>query len=65
MVTPWRAFDTTFLERFDHSVSSVYPQAVLYVILYFAGVELALVVRNIKLEKKNLFVLLLATGTTM
>jgi hypothetical protein len=35
------------------------------VILFFAGVELALVVRDIRLKTQNLFVLLVTTGTAM
>jgi uncharacterized membrane protein len=35
------------------------------VILFFAGVELAFVVRDIKLKKENLFVLLVTAGTAM
>jgi hypothetical protein len=35
------------------------------VILFFAGVELALVVKDVKLKKQNLFVLLVTAGTTM
>jgi len=38
---------------------------ILGVILFFAGVELALVVRDIKLKKQNLFVPLVTTGTAM
>ena len=43
----------------------VFPRPILGVILFFAGVELALVVRDIKLKKQNLFVLLVTTGTAM
>ncbi len=43
----------------------VFPRPILGVILFFAGVELALVVRDIKLKKQNLFVLLVTTGTSM
>jgi uncharacterized membrane protein len=35
------------------------------VILFFAGVELALVVKDVKLRKQNLFVLLITAGTAM
>ena len=41
----------------------VLPRPILGVILFFAGVELAMVVRDIKLKKQNLFVLLITTGT--
>jgi len=43
----------------------VFPRPILGVILFFAGVELALVVKDIKLKKQNLFVLLVTTGTAM
>ncbi len=43
----------------------IFPRPILGVILFFAGVELALVVRDIKLQKQNLFVLLVTTGTAM
>ena len=43
----------------------VFPRAILGVILFFAGVELALVVQDIKLKRQNLFVLLVTAGTAM
>jgi len=43
----------------------IFPRPILGVILFFAGVELALVVRDIKLKKQNLFVLLVTAGTAM
>ena len=43
----------------------VFPRPVLGVILFFAGVELALVVRDVKLQKHNLFVLIVTAGTAM
>jgi MFS superfamily sulfate permease-like transporter len=43
----------------------VFPRPILGVILFFAGVELALVVRDIRLKTQNLFVLLVTTGTAM
>jgi MFS superfamily sulfate permease-like transporter len=43
----------------------VFPRAILGVILFFAGVELALVVRDIRLKKHNLFILLVTAGTAM
>ena len=43
----------------------VFPRSILGVILFFAGVELALVVKDIKLKKQNLFVLLVTAGTAM
>lgn len=35
------------------------------VILFFAGVELALVIKDVRLKKQNLFVLLITAGTAM
>jgi predicted benzoate:H+ symporter BenE len=43
----------------------VFPRPILGVILFFAGVELALVVQDIKLKRHNLFVLLVTAGTAM
>jgi MFS superfamily sulfate permease-like transporter len=43
----------------------VFPRPILGVILFFAGVELALVVQDIKLKKQNLFVLVVTAGTAM
>jgi predicted benzoate:H+ symporter BenE len=43
----------------------VFPRTILGVILFFAGVELALVVKDVKLKKQNLFVLLVTAGTAM
>ncbi len=42
-----------------------FPRSILGVILFFAGIELALVVRDIKLQRQNLFVLLVTAGTAM
>ena len=42
-----------------------FPRPILGVILFFAGVELAMVVQDIRLKKQNLFVLLVTTGTAM
>jgi MFS superfamily sulfate permease-like transporter len=42
-----------------------FPRPVLGVILFFAGIELALVIRDIKLHRQNLFVLLVTAGTAM
>ena len=42
-----------------------FPRPVLGVILFFAGVELALVIKDIKLKRQNLFVLLVTAGTAM
>jgi MFS superfamily sulfate permease-like transporter len=43
----------------------VFPRSILGVILFFAGVELALVVQDVKLKKQNLFVLIVTAGTAM
>jgi hypothetical protein len=43
----------------------IFPRPILGVLLFFAGVELALVVQDIKLKKQNLFVLLVTAGTAM
>jgi predicted benzoate:H+ symporter BenE len=43
----------------------VFPRSILGVILFFAGVELALVVKDVKLRKQNLFILLVTAGTAM
>jgi MFS superfamily sulfate permease-like transporter len=43
----------------------IFPRSILGVILFFAGVELALVVKDVKLKKQNLFVLLITAGTAM
>ncbi len=46
-------------------LSQVFPRPILGVILFFAGVELALVVRDVKLKRQNLFILLVTAGTAM
>jgi MFS superfamily sulfate permease-like transporter len=43
----------------------VFPRSILGVILFFAGIELALVVKDIKLQRQNFFVLLVTAGTAM
>ena len=43
----------------------IFPRPILGVILFFAGLELALVVKDIKLKKQNLFVLFITAGTAM
>ncbi len=43
----------------------VFPRPILGVILFFAGVELALVIRDIKLKRQNLFILVVTAGTAM
>ena len=42
-----------------------FPRPILGVILFFAGIELALVVKDIRLKRQNLFVLLVTAGTAM
>jgi MFS superfamily sulfate permease-like transporter len=46
-------------------VFQVFPRSILGVILFFAGVELALAIKDVKLQKENLFVLLVTAGTAM
>ena len=58
-------FTGLFLSDSVTLLFQVFPRPILGVILFFAGVELALVVRDIKLKKQNLFVLLVTTGTAM
>ncbi len=43
----------------------VFPRSVLGVILFFAGLELSLVIKDIKLKRQNLFILLITAGTAM
>lgn len=54
-----------FLSDSVSLLSQVFPRPILGVILFFAGVELALVIRDVKLKKQNLFVLLITAGTAM
>jgi MFS superfamily sulfate permease-like transporter len=42
-----------------------FPRSILGIILFFAGLELALVIRDIKLQKENLYVLLVTAGIAM
>jgi predicted benzoate:H+ symporter BenE len=46
-------------------IFQVFPRSILGVILFFAGVELALVIKDVKLKKQNLFVLLITAGTAI
>lgn len=53
---------------FSESVSlifSVFPSSVLGVILFFAGVELSMTLRDIKLKRQNLCVLVITAGIAM
>ncbi len=43
----------------------IFPRPILGVILFLAGVELSLVIKDIKLKRENLFVLVVTTGTAM
>ncbi len=54
-----------FLSDSVSLILQVFPRSILGVILFFAGIELALVVKDIKLKKQNLFVLLITAGTAM
>jgi MFS superfamily sulfate permease-like transporter len=58
-------FTGLFLSDSVSLIFQVFPRSILGVILFFAGVELALVVRDIKLKKQNLFVLVITAGTAM
>ena len=58
-------FTGLFLSDSVSLIFQVFPRAILGVILFFAGVELALVVKDVKLKKENLFVLLITAGTAM
>jgi len=42
-----------------------FPRSILGIILFFAGLELALVIRDIQLKKENLYVLLVTAGIAM
>ena len=54
-----------FLSDSVSLIFQVFPRSILGVILFFAGVELALVVKDVRLKKQNLFVLLITAGTAM
>ncbi len=43
----------------------VFPRAILGVILFFAGLELSMVIKDIRLRKHNLFVLIVTAGIAM
>lgn len=43
----------------------VFPKAILGVILFFAGLELAMVIKDIKLQRRHLFVLIVTAGIAM
>ncbi|MHB8091228.1 MAG: putative sulfate/molybdate transporter [Syntrophales bacterium] len=54
-----------FLSDSVSLIFQVFPRSILGVILFFAGVELALVIKDIRLKKDNLFVLIVTAGTSM
>jgi MFS superfamily sulfate permease-like transporter len=54
-----------FLSDSVSLIFQVFPRSILGVILFFAGVELALVIKDVKLKKQNLFVLLITAGTAI
>ncbi len=54
-----------FLSDSVSLIFQVFPRSILGVILFFAGVELALVIKDVRLKKQNLFVLLITAGTAM
>ena len=58
-------FTGLFLSDSVSLLFQFFPRPILGVILFFAGVELALVVRDIRLQKQHLFVLLITAGTAM
>jgi hypothetical protein len=58
-------FTGLFLSDSVSLIFQVFPRSILGVILFFAGIELALVVKDVKLRKQNLFVLLITAGTAM
>jgi MFS superfamily sulfate permease-like transporter len=58
-------FTGLFLSDSVTLLFQIFPRPILGVILFFAGVELAMVVRDIKLKRQNLFVLLVTAGTAM
>lgn len=58
-------FTGLFLSDAVALLLQIFPKPILGVLLFFAGVELALVVQDIKLKKQNLFVLLVTAGAAM
>ncbi len=58
-------FTGLFLSDSVSVLLQVFPKSILGVILFFAGLELALVVQDVKLRRQNLFVLLVTAGTAM
>ncbi len=58
-------FTGLFLSDSVSLIFQVLPRSILGVILFFAGVELALVIKDIKTDKHYLFVLITTTGVAM
>ncbi len=58
-------FTGLFLSDSVSLLLQVFPKSILGVILFFAGLELALVLQDVKLRRQNLFVLLVTAGTAM
>ncbi len=58
-------FIALFLSDSVSLLFQFFPRPILGVILFFAGIELALVVKDIKLKRQNLFVLLVTAGAAM
>jgi hypothetical protein len=54
-----------FLSNSVALILQVFPRSILGVILFIAGVELALVIKDVRLKKENLFVLLVTGGIAM
>jgi hypothetical protein len=58
-------FTGLFLSDSVSFLFQFFPRPILGVILFFAGVELAMVIKDIRLQRQNLFVLLVTAGTAM
>ncbi|MCX5806185.1 MAG: putative sulfate/molybdate transporter [Proteobacteria bacterium] len=58
-------FSGLFLSDSISLILQVFPRSILGVILFFAGVELAMTIKDVKLKKENLFVLVITAGTAM
>jgi hypothetical protein len=54
-----------FLSESLSLVLQIFPRSVLGVILFFAGLELAMIIKDIRLHAENLFVLLVTAGLAM
>ena len=58
-------FTGLFLSDSVSLLFQFFPRPILGVILFFAGIELAMVIKDIRLRRQNLFVLLVTAGTAM